>query len=158
LSVALVAMLACGLLATAAGANIVPQHSIAGVELRMVRAEVVERKGEPDRERIVPHEIVGEQRVMRYGKTKVAFSGKRARSEVITITTRSPHQRTNTGIGVGSTEFEVESSIKGVRCRTQFGVRHCFRGQFRPGERVTEFLISKADATVSGISVAIVID
>lgn len=158
LSAATIGVAAISLLPSTAAAKIMPQKSIAGIELRMVRAEVIERKGKPDRERVVEHEILGRQRVMRYGKTKVAFSGVRPRSEAIAVTTRSPRQRTNTGIGVGSTEFEVESSIKGVRCRTEFGRRHCFKGRFRPGERVTDFLISKSKDVVTKVTVAIVID
>jgi hypothetical protein len=158
LSIAVLVVVAGGLFATTAAAKIVPGKSIAGIELRTIRAEVIERKGEPDRERIVPHEILGEQRIMRYGKTKVGFSGTRPRSEVIAVSTRSPRQRTNTGIGLGSTEFEVESTIKGIRCRTQLGERHCVKGRFRPGERVTDFLISKNTDAVAKATVAIVID
>ena len=149
---------ALALVAASAHAKIIPQKSIAGIELRMTRTEVIERKGEPDRERIVHHEILGRQRVMRYGETKVGFAGTRPRAEAIGVTTRSPRQRTNTGIGVGSTEFEVESSIKGVRCRTVAGIRHCYKGRFRVGERVTDFLISKPDGIVTRVTVAIVID
>lgn len=152
------ASVAFALVAGTAEAKIIPQKSIAGIELGMVRAEVVDRKGEPDRERIVEHEIFGSQRIMRYGKTKVGFAGKRPRSQVVAVSTRSPRQRTNTGVGVGSTEFEVESSIKGIRCRNRFGARACIKGELRPGQRVTEFLISKADEVVTRVTVAIVVD
>jgi hypothetical protein len=158
LTVATLTVAAAALFPGAAAANILPQKSIAGIELGMVRADVVDLRGDPDRERIVDHEILGKQRVMRYRETKVAFSGTRPRSEVIAVSTRSAAQRTNTGIGVGSTEFEVESSIKGIRCRPRLGVRHCFKGQFRPGQRVTDFVISKDEGTVTKVTVAIVID
>lgn len=144
--------------ASLAEARIVPQKGIMGINLNMTRAQVVQKKGRPDSEQIVPNEILGQQRVMRYGKTRVSFSGTRRRSRVITVTTRSRRQRTRSGVGVGSTEAAVRSGVQGIRCRTEFGSRHCFKGTFEPGERVTDFSISQPEHRVTRVTVGIVID
>jgi hypothetical protein len=156
-SLVLITMGALLLPASLAEARIVPQKGIQGINLNMTRARVIQEKGQPDSEKIVPNEILGRQRVMRYGKTRVAFSGVRNRSRVISIRTRDRRQRTRSGVGVGSTETAVENGVQGVRCRTEFGSRHCFKGQFRPGRRVTDFSLSSA-GRVTRVTVAIVID
>jgi hypothetical protein len=154
----LIVATAASVLAGAAGAKIVPQKKIAGIKLGMVRAAVVEKKGKPDSEQTVPHEILGEQRKMRYGKTKVFFAGTRANAGVIAVSTKAPRQRTNTGVGVGSTEREVKDGVNGVRCATEFGFRSCVKGRRLPGKRVTEFAISRSSGRVTSVLIGIVID
>lgn len=141
----------------AALAELIPNRSIADIELRMTRAEVVDAAGKPDAERVRDAEIFGRQRVMRYGKTKAYFAGKRPASEVIAIITRDESERTSDGVGIGSPKSMIKASLHGVRCKHEYGINHCFKGRFRPGKRVTDFLLNN-DNRVKRITVGIVID
>ena len=146
------------LLPAAAGARIVPQKGIMGINLNMTRADVVRAEGRPDAERIVSSEIIGRQRLMRFGKTQIFFGGIDRRARVVTVRTRDRTERTRSGVGVGSSEAAVRSAITGARCRTEFGFRHCWKGRFRPGERVTDFEISLPERRVTQVTIAFVID
>jgi len=147
------------LLASAtAQARIVPQRGIMGINLEMTRSKVVQKKGQPDADKVVANEILGQVRVMRYGKTKVTFNGTSNSSRVISVSTRDHRQRTRSGVGVGSTESAVKNGVQGVQCKTEFGSRHCFKGQFTAGHRVTDFSISTPAHKVTRVTVGIVID
>ncbi len=146
------------LAAPAASALIVPQRGIAGIGLKMTRAQTVRAKGTPDAERLVHNELIGRQRMMRYGRTRALFGGFRPGVGVVTINTRDPGQRTRSGIGVGSSEADVRAGIAAVRCRTEFGSRHCWKGRFRAGERVTDFTIGLPDRRVTAVTIGFVID
>ena len=126
------------------------------VEMKGTR--VIHKKGEPDGERVVHNEILGRQRVLRYHKTKVGLNGPHRSNRVIRITTKDRRQRTRSGVGVGSTEAEVKNGVQGIHCKTESGSRHCFKGRFKPGRRVTDFSISLPDHKVTRVTVAIVID
>jgi hypothetical protein len=149
-----VLLLVCGL----AEARIVPQQGIKGINLLMTRSQVVQKKGQPDSDHVVANEILGHVRVTRYGKTKVTFNGVSNSSRVITVSTRDRRQRTKSGVGVGSTETAVKNKVQGIHCRTDAGSRHCFKGSFRPGKRVTDFSISTPGHRVTRVTVGIVID
>jgi hypothetical protein len=149
-----VLLLVCGL----AQARIVPQKGIMGINLLMTRSQVVQKKGQPDSDKVVANEILGHVRVTRYGKTKVTFNGVSNSSRVISVSTRSRGQRTRSGVGVGSTETAVKNRVRGIHCRTDAGTRHCFKGSFRPGKRVTDFSISAPGGKVTRVTVGIVID
>ncbi len=156
-----IALLACLVLlvAPATGrALIVPQRGIAGISLKMTRAQVVRAKGRPNAERLVHNELIGRQRTMRYGSTRALFGGFRPTASVVTINTRDPAERTRSGIGVGSTVSEVRRGVRGIHCRQAFGVRSCFKGSFRPGERVTVFDVSSDTDRVRLVTVGFVID
>jgi hypothetical protein len=129
-----------------------------GINLKMTGARVIQEKGPPDAERVVPNEILGRQRLLRYGKTRAGLSGPRRSDTVIAVTSRDPRQRTRSGVGVGSTEADVKSGVQGIRCRTDAGSRHCFKGSFRPGERVTDFSISLPAHLVTRVTVSFIID
>lgn len=124
----------------------------------MTRAEVVRAEGRPDAERIVLSEIIGRQRLVRYGQTRVFFGGVDRSARVVTVTTRDRTERTRSRVGVGSSEAAVRSAITGVRCRTEFGFRHCWKGRFRPGERVTDFEISLPGRRRTQVTIGFVID
>ena len=150
---------ACLLLLSAiAAARIVPQKGIMGIKLNMTGTRVIHKKGKPDSERVVQNEILGRQRILRYDKTRVGLNGPKRSNKVIAVSTKDPKQRTRSGVGVGSTEAEVKSGVQGIRCRTEAGSRHCFKGKFQPGERVTDFSISLPGHLVTRVTVAIVID
>ena len=72
------------------------------------------------------------------------------------VSTTRTSERTASGIGVGSTEAQVKAKIKGVKCATDGGFRHCYLGKFRAGRRVTDFAIKRGK--VSRADVGVVID
>jgi hypothetical protein len=146
------------LLTTAAGATIVPQRGIAGIRLNATRAQVVQAKGRPAAERLIHNELIGRQRMMRYGRTRVLFGGFERDARVVTIRTRDPRQRTRSGVGVGAAETILRARIRGLRCRTEFGARHCWKGRFRAGQRVTDFTIGLPGRMVTDATVGFVID
>jgi hypothetical protein len=140
-----------------AEARIAPQRGIMGIHLGMPGTEVIQKKGQPDAETVVPNEILGQQRILRYGKTKAGLSGPKRKDTVVAVTTRDPRQRTRSGVGVGSKEKAVKNRINGITCATEAGVRHCFKGAFLPGHRVTDFTIS-ASHRVKRVTVSFVVD
>jgi hypothetical protein len=156
ISVACMAALAW---AGGASALIVPQHSIAGVELNMTRAEVKAKKGQPDR---IVH---GRNDFSKYteftyknnaGKLQVTFQGNAGATAVFT---NRRTQHTAERIHVGSTETALQNAYPRLHCRTELGeFRHCWTGHFRPGRRVTDYRIDMATSRVRNILVGFVID
>lgn len=145
-------------LAAPAGARILPQQGIAGVKLGMIRAKVIELKGEPTAEKVMRNEIIGPQRVMRYGGTKFSFGGASAGAGVVGIRTVDRRERTPSGVGVGSTVAAVKAGVAGVVCRNEFGISHCMKGQLRAGKRVTDFALDGPGGEVVAVTVGFVID
>jgi hypothetical protein len=139
----------------AASALIVPQRSIAGIELNMTRSEVRALKGDPlDIERGTNE--FGRYTVFKYGRLKVTFQGN---AGATAVWTRRPGQHTAEGIHVGSTEAELREAYPGARCRTEASdFRHCWTGRFRPGRRVTDYRIGVSTGLVKSVLVAFVID
>lgn len=144
--------------AAPASARIVPQQGIAGVKLKMTRSQVVAAKGKPDAERVVSNEIIGRVRTMRYGGTRVSFGGTAASAWVIGVRTIDRGERTRSGVGVGSSAAEVSAGVAGVSCRTEFGFSHCAKGNFLPGNRVTDFILDGPGGDVVSVTVGFVID
>ena len=137
-----------------ASAVIVPQRSIAGIELDMTRSEVRAKKGDPRRVEHGTNDF-GQYTIFRYGRLWVVFQGN---AGATAVSTRRPGQRTAEGIGVGSTEAELRAAHP-VRCRTEAGTfRHCWTGRFRPGRRVTDYRINLTTRLVTRVTVAYVID
>jgi hypothetical protein len=148
------ALVAFVFLASAAsvGTKIVVQRGIAGVELRMTKAEVRARLGRPAKIRTGTNEF-GRFAEFVYPRVTVSFqSGRRATG----LRTTSRLERTAGGVGVGSTEALVRRRIRGVRCRTESGFRHCFLGRFLPGRVVTDFRIKRG--RVRSITIGFVLD
>ena len=154
----LAALLALLVAVPAAEARIVVQKGIMGARLGMPFPAVIEKVGDPDGNRVVPNEILGAQRVLRYGKTHVFFDGPGTDTKVVTVTTTSRRQRTKSGVGVGSHENAVKDGVAGVRCGTSLSVRRCIVGRERPGRRVTVFFIKKRTKRVIRVTVGRVID
>jgi hypothetical protein len=122
-----------------AGASVVPQRSIKGVELGWTKRQVRSALGTPDKIVTRRNEITGRDLGYRYGLTEVVFA---ARGNAVTaISTTSRRERTSAGIGIGSSAAQVAARVPRVRCRTEFGVRHCSVGAFLPGRVVTDFLL-----------------
>lgn len=145
------------LAAAPAEARIEPQRGIDGINLNMTRAQIVRSKGKPDAEKVVRNEILGRQRMVRYGQTRAFFSGVRRDAGVVTVNTRDRSQKTRSGVGVGSTIAAVRNGVGGITCRDEFGIHTCFKGRFRPGERVTVLDIA-GNGRVNLVLIGFVID
>ena len=140
-----------------ASALIVPQRSIAGVELNMPRQEVRALKGDPRRVQHGTNDF-GPYTVFRYGhgRLKVTFQGN---AGATAVSTRRPGQHTAEGIHVGSTEAALRNAYPTLRCRTEASdFRHCWTGRFRPGRRVTDYRIGMVSGRVRSVLVGFVID
>jgi hypothetical protein len=143
----------------AASALIVPQRSIARIELNMTRPEVKDKKGEPDR---IIHGMndFGAYTQFIYrnsnGKLIATFQGNRGATGV---RTNRETQRTAEGVHVGSPESALHDAYPRLHCRTESSdFRHCWTGRFRPGRRVTDYRIGIASGNVKNVTVAFVID
>jgi hypothetical protein len=143
----------------AASALIVPQKSIAGIELNMTRPEVKDKKGQPDR---IVHGTndFGPYTQFIYknanGKLMASFQGNQG---VTGIFTNRATQRTAEGVHVGSPESALHDAYPRLHCRTESSdFRHCWTGRFRPGRKVTDYRIGIATGRVKSITVAFVID
>jgi hypothetical protein len=131
-----------------AKAVIVPQRSIAGVELEMTKAQVRSVLGDPRRVVHGTNEF-GRYTVFRYRRLSVTFQGG---ANVTHVQTNRLRERTVRGAGVGSTRGELRARVVGIRCRPRF----CFKGRFLPGRRVTVFRF--CDGIVTRVEVGFVID
>jgi hypothetical protein len=143
----------------AASPIIVPQHSIAGVELGMTRPEVKDKKGEPDR---IVHGTndFGAFTEFTYrkpvGKLRVTFQGNNGATGIFT---NRPTQKTAEGVHVGSPESALHDAYPNLRCRTESSdFRHCWTGRFKAGHRVTDYRIGIGSGNVKTITVGFVID
>jgi hypothetical protein len=133
-------------------ARILVQRGIAGVELRMTKAQVRSNLGRPTKIRSGRNEF-GRYVEFVYPRVTVSFQGA---SRATGLRTRSRLERTSRGIGVGSTEAEVKAKVAGVRCRTESGFRHCFLGRFLPGRVITDFHVRRG--RVRSVVVGFVLD
>lgn len=149
---AVVAIVVAVTLPGAASAIIEPNRGIAGVTLEMSRAQVEKALGPPVRVEKSTNDF-GTFVNYVYRGLQVGFQGEKRVSGI--STTRTP-ERTRGGMGVGTTEAALVKRIPALRCQTFSGIRTCTLGETNPGERVTDFLITKGK--VSRVVVAIVID
>ena len=142
--------------AGAASALIVPKESIAGIELKMTRAEVKEKKGQPDR---IVHgsndlgpwtEFIYKNAV---GKLKATFQ---VNPNVTWISTNRETQKTAEGIHAGSPESALHDAYPRLHCATIGEVfRHCWTGHMSGPKagRVTSYRIEIGTARVKSITV-----
>jgi hypothetical protein len=138
--------------AASSDATIVVQHGIAGLELRMTKAQVRAKLGSPTKVRTGKNEF-GRYTEFVYARVTVLFqSGSRATA----FRTFSRAERTARGVGVGSSEMQVMTKVAGVNCSTESGFRHCYVGKFLPGRVITDFQIRKG--RVTSIVVGFVVD
>lgn len=139
-------------LAAPAGAAIVVQKGIAGVQLQMTKAQVRAKLGAPNRVKNGRNDF-GRYTKFVYPRVTVSFqSGPR----VTAVQTRSTLERTVSGAGVGSSEAKVRAAVPSAKCATLYGSRQCVVGAFKPGRVVTAFQIKNGH--VSSVVVGIVLD
>jgi hypothetical protein len=117
-----------------AGAHIVVNHSVAGIELGMTAEQVMARLGRPTLSTV---EDGARNLVYRRRRLVVTLS----RSQVVIVATQSRGEVTRRGVGVGSSVRSVRRRVAGVRCGEKAGVAFCRTGSTRPGRRSTTFQI-----------------
>jgi len=141
------------LLASSAQAVIQLDRGIAGARIGNSKAEVRAALGKP-RQVIKRNTDFGRSTTFVYGGSiRVTFL---QGAGVTLASTKGRGDRTNRGIGVGSTEAQVTADVPGVTCSTVEGTRICQRGASEPGERGTIFFI--ANGVVTRVDVAVLID
>lgn len=147
------------LLATPAGAAIVPQRGMAKIRLGMTVKEVNRARGVPDNNATRPNDLFGHTRTYTYGTVKVLFDGTRPTATVILVETSRAGERTRAGIGVGSTRRSVARSVPGVACHVdkRSGQTRCYVGEYKANRRITEFRIGRS-GRVSRIRIGIVFE
>jgi hypothetical protein len=129
--------------AAPAAAKIEIQHGMAGLELRMTKAQVRAKLGTPRKVRTGKNDF-GPFTEFTYPRVIVLFqSSPRATA----FRTSSRLERTVRGVGVGSTEADVKAKVPHATCRTESRFRHCFVGKFLPGHVVTDFQIRHGKVT-----------
>ena len=154
-----VACIATLVWAGVASALIVPQKSIAGIELNMTRPEVKDKKGQPDR---IVHGTndFGPYTQFTYknavGKLMATFQGNNG---VTAVWTNRETQKTAEGVHVGSPESALHDAYPRLHCRTETSnFRHCWTGRFRAGHKVTDYRIAMATGNVKSVTVGFVMD
>lgn len=140
--------LGAGLAGTAEGA-IQLQHGIGGVRLGQTEAAVRAHKGAPVRVVDGVNEFGGFIQ-LRYRGLTVTFQGGR---RVTAVSTRSRVERTNRGIGVGSTKTDLVAAHTQATCPDAF---HCVVGREEPGRTVSSFALR--GGVVRQVTIGYVID
>ncbi len=127
-------------------------RAVSGARLNNTKAEVRAALGKP-RKVIKRMSEFGPTTEFRYrGGLRVVFLSGR----VTLAGTTGLGDRTNRGVGVGSSERAVKNRVPGVSCETFEQTRICSRGAEQPGERGTFFFIRHG--RVVRAEVAILID
>lgn len=139
-------------LAPSAEAMIQLDRGIAGARLGNTKAQVRAALGKP-RSVVKRNGEFGRTTTFSYrGGLRVIF----LEGRVTLAGTTGPGDRTNRGIGVGSTEQAVKAKVPGVTCATFEGTRLCQRGAEEPGQHGTIFFIE--NGRVSRVDVVVLID
>jgi hypothetical protein len=145
-----------GLLALAGSASasalVIPQKSIGGARIGMSETRVKAKLGAPLRVRSGSNDF-GYWRTLVYKNVSVSFQ---TRSKATSVRTTSKSERTAHGVGVGSTLAEVRAGLSGETCKREFGIHHCWLGNWDAGRVITEFRLEKN--RVSVVTISLVID
>jgi hypothetical protein len=139
-------------LAAPAWTAIVVHRGIAGLELRMTKAQVRAKLGTPTKVKTGKNEFGGFTQFV-YPRVTVLFQ---SGSRVTALRTSSRAERTSRGVGVGSREADVKAKVAGVKCESVSGARHCYVGKYLPGKRITDFSIR--GGKVTSVVVGFVVD
>jgi hypothetical protein len=118
-------------------------RAVSGARLGNSKSEVRTALGKP--RRVINRDgLFGPTTEFRYrGGLRVLFLNGR----VTLAGTTGLGDRTNRGVGVGSTEQRVRNRVPGVTCETFEGTRICSRGAEQPGDRGTFFFIRQGRVT-----------
>jgi hypothetical protein len=147
-SSALVALVLCA----SSSAVIVPQHSIAGARIGMTETQVRAKLGSPLRLRSGSN-LFGSWRQLVYRQVSVSFQ---SGNKVTGLMTKSASEQTASGVRVGWTLAKLRAGLNGETCRREFGVHHCWLGNWEAGQVISEFRLKRN--RVSAISIGYVFD
>lgn len=136
-----------------AGAMIQFDQGIAGARIGNSQAQVQAALGAPDLVKTGSNEFGPFRQYFYEGGLRVFFQGD---DDVTAVTTLGRGDRTSKGIGVGNTEKALKQKHPSLKCETFSGFRSCHTGSGEPGQRITDFWISKGKIT--RVVVGIVID
>jgi hypothetical protein len=139
--------------APSAQAMIQVDAGIAGARLGATRDQVRAALGKPIKIRTLKNDFGPYVEYRFSGGIRVTFQGK---TNVTAVTTTGKSDLTTGAIGVGSTENQVQASVKGVKCEGVGTARSCHTGEFKAGKTVTDFRIE--NGSVTSVTVGIVID
>lgn len=148
-AIATTAVVLGGAGAGSADAQILLQHGIGGVRLGQTSAKVTKVKGPPVSIVKGVNEF-GRFMEFRYRGLTVSFQGG---DRVTAVSTRSRAERTNRGIGYGSTTAQLLARHPKATCPDTL---HCVVGVEEPGRTVTSFTVRKG--IVRRVVVGYVID
>lgn len=141
---------ACALaLVGTAGATIVINRGIGGVNLGMTQAQVRAKRGKPAKVVRGKNEF-GPYTEYRYPGYTIDFQ---QNDTVTSIVTTSAREHTPSGAGVGSTWAQVHRKVPHVQCSGSPKLGECHVGALLPGKRVTDFffVLGKVNRVVVGI-------
>ncbi len=136
-----------------AGAMIQFDQGIAGARIGNSQAQVQAALGAPDLVKTGSNDFGPYRQFFYEGGLRVFFQGD---DDVTSVTTLGRGDRTSKGIGVGNSEKALRQKHPNEKCETFSGFRTCHTGSGNPGERITDFHISKGKIT--RVVVGIVID
>jgi hypothetical protein len=154
---ALTAAAACAgalALAAPAGAMVQIDRGIAGARIGNTQKQVRAALGKPDARRTGSNDFGAFVEYRYAGGLTVLFAA--GAKHVTQVSTTGRGDRTASGAGVGTRETVLRKRVPGLRCETIAGARSCHTGAFEPGQRVTDFRITRG--RVTRIVVSVVID
>jgi hypothetical protein len=140
--------------ASTAEAVIQVQKGITGIRLGMSEAQVKAGLGNPGRTKTGHNDFGPFTQLLYRGGITITFQGN---AGVTAVAITGHTDRTPSGVGVGSTENQVKQGVRGVRCQKLAARRDCHVGAFRPGRRVTDFILS-GNGRVTRVTIGFVID
>jgi hypothetical protein len=149
-------------LAAPAGAVIVPNQGMAGVELQDCIERAIEVLGNPDRT-FGKEDVFGFVQSYWYDDRGLKLQFRRGPGECLvlsSIRTTKGQERTRQGVGKGTRERTLRRRLRGERCRTfrqPKRIRICWLGSMTPSRPITEFRID-SKGRVNNVSVRTVID
>lgn len=139
------------LFAPSAEAVIQLDRAVSGARLGNSKSEVRTALGNP--RRVINRDgLFGPTTEFRYrGGLRVIFLSGR----VTLAGTTGKGDRTNRGVGVGSSERAVRNRVPGVTCESFEQLRICSRGAEQPGERGTFFFLRQGRVTRAEVAILI---